>query len=202
MKCSCIVFFIILSVFLLLGRALGEDADYMPSKGLILEYSFDSVSPKGEMKWRVTVRTDDEVEFGGKRYLRQVHLVSQLGPGLHPSFSYLRKTKDGIYQMDGGISNTPNPSLEYLVIPLPLVSGKEWSYTAGTDTFQCKVEDVEDLYLPDRTIKDCVRISRARLVGQDPEYSEEFYAPKLGFAKRVSKIRETVYELVLEPTSK
>jgi hypothetical protein len=194
--------YFVLCVLVLPGCSRAEEPDYFPklSKGMIIEYAYSHYnSTNGEttrQKW--TYRVEDEVELGGKRYIKLVIFTSSI-PGSKPGLEFIRWAKDGIYQI--GMNND-----EFLLIQLPIAFGQEWT-TETTKTHR-KFEGVEDLYLPDRTIKGCLKMSQiskweykgAPFVGQTSEF---FFAPKIGLVKWTNRAFNdtSIAELVLEPSS-
>jgi hypothetical protein len=169
------------------------EPDYFPrpSIGTVMTYSCTTYNPliPETKKWKKTVRFEDEVELGGKRYFKKIAVVDL--PGLAPFISYNRWANDGIYSYD-----TTNKR-EFLVQPF-VVAGQEY------DIFirHYKVS-VENVYLPDRTLKDCLKISISYQGDGGVLITEEsLYAPKLGLVKYFSKASTgKVYEEIFEPTT-
>jgi hypothetical protein len=193
---KCLTVLSVLLLLLCLPYCLrAEEVEYFPKplKGVLFEYSVRIQDPSmpETKKFEQTMRLEDEVEMDGKRYLKLVY-VQDL-PGATPTISLKRWAKDGIYR------NYPNQGGEQLEIPLPIAVGQEWS----RGRFRCKAKGVEDVYLLNRTIKGCLKISttfRLENNGDILSSTEDFYAPKLGFLKSISKtsngiITETVLEI-------
>jgi hypothetical protein len=206
MKCLTAAIRAVLLLLCLPYCLRAEEVEYFPKplKGVLFEYSVRIQDPSmpETKQYKLTMRFEDEVEMDGKRYLKLVY-VQDL-PGATPTISLKRWAKDGIYQFVGHGAPLPtrnylNQGGEFLWIPLPIAVGQEWSRGRS----RCKAEGIEDVYLLNRTIKGCLKISttfRLENNGDILSSTEDFYAPKLGFLKSISKtsngiVRETVLEI-------
>ena len=141
----------------------------------------------------MTVRTEEEVELQGKKYLKTVAIPSGV-PGLPVHVEYRRHGVDGIWVIEDTAKDRP----EYCEVPFPVTIGRQWSYTTPDGTIQLKAETIEDLQLPNKTVKGCLKVSRSKTDTKGvKEDGYVYYAPTLGDVKIAIKSERFAMEAVL-----
>jgi len=176
------------------GCSSAQESEYFPKPSKnSREYSFEMTSGLlGSQKGKLTERIEDEIEIGGKKYFKHISVISGI-PGIPPTVQYRRHSKDGIYVVEGDVSKAP----EYREVPFPIAVGQEWSYTTAEGAHHCKAEAIEDLYLFDRTIKGCLKISKTHSMDGVKITTETYFARKFGDVKSIAHGPGIVIEAVL-----
>ena len=183
-----VVIYMIVSVLLILSACVKQQGEeYFPkaSTGAQWEYSLVYETPAGVQKGNIVIRIEGEETINGKKYYKQVSLISGI-PGEKPQISYNRRTKEGIYKID----DNHKDKLEYLMIPFPITVGKTWTVQSPDGQTHYRAEKIEPLTLPSRKYENCLRLSF--MVDREAMHIEGFsyLAPDVGEILCVQKIGE------------
>jgi hypothetical protein len=168
---------ILLLLYLVSVAVTHADEDiYNPlSVGLRWEASVDLTAPDGRTIHGSAIREIAGTEvIAGKTYFKSVTRFNDI-PGMTQFTTYRRKTKDGIYAING---HDPEKR-EYLETGLPLSVGKTWTATStDKETTVFSVERQETVTVRNRKYEKCFKVSY-RSDGLSP--SGYFYlAPNIG----------------------
>jgi hypothetical protein len=146
---------------------------------------------------QMIVRVSGEETINGLKYWK--HVGTSVGvPGELPSVTYERLGEGGLFVISEKQDGTR--SAEFLALPLPVAPGRSWTTTTSDGmTSVMKAEDIEDVDLPDKTYRNCLKIHmRTQFPGNGPSLEGWSYlAPGVGQVKRVLKLPRATMELTL-----
>ena len=177
-------YMLIAALLVLSACAKQKGEEYFPetTNGAQWEYVFNYVSPTGSHNGYIGIRIDGEETINGKKYYKEVTVI--LG-NPDPEICYKRKTKEGIYRIDGKHKDKP----EYLVTPFPLKVGNTWTVKAPDGLTRYQAQKIESVEVPNRKYENCLRISFQSDRGSvhcegisylSPGIGEVLYAQKIG----------------------
>ena len=163
-----------------------------PSVGRSQEYHISVHTPSGIQTFTGIERVEGKEKINGKTYYKTVTIYQDL-PGAEPDLSYERYTNDGIYAVD-----TDDPQQqEYLDIPFPLEEGMSWTISDSNSQLDVFFEGVEDVYLPDKTYQDCVKLSVTGFDDGEPISMELYFAKDVGLVRDTGTYAGMEYERIL-----
>ena len=193
--------FVLLVIFsLTTAGAKQEGEDYFPmSDGARWEYSTIFCADGNCNEGQLTSLIDGEETINGKKYFKGV----SVGDGAsEKKISYNRKGKEGIFSLSEKHKDKP----EQLVMPLPLTTGKTWtfqSYEPFLATNENSVVEKETVHLHDKKYDNCFKVStkglfeEGALKGTKVEVTT-YYAPNVGLVKSV--LRDPSNKITFERT--
>lgn len=191
---------LLLPVLLASACAKREGISYFPmSGGARWEYIANSCRGDDCKEGKSTYLIDGEETINGKKYYK---MVTVLGEALEQAISYNRITKEGVYRIWGKHKDKP----EQLVLPLPFMVGKTWTYQPHEpflSTNEMSVSGIETLSLDDKIYENCFKISLTSVVEEGAWKGVKilgtaYYAPNIGLIKQVLQFPDSAtQELVL-----
>ncbi len=137
-------------------------------------------------------RVEGKEKINGRTYYKTV-TIFQNAPGAEPILSYERYDKDGIYAID-----TDDPQqAEYLDTPFPLEDGSSWSVQYSDAQVDVRVEGLEDVYLPEKTYENCLKLSLTGFDTGEPVSLEQYYAEGVGMVRQTGTYGDMTVEINL-----
>jgi len=174
----------------------GEDIYNPLSVGLRWEASVDFTTPDGRTIHGTAIREIAGTEvIAGTTYFKSVTRFNDI-PGMTQFTTYRRKTKDGIYAING----FDPQKREYLETGLPLSVGKTWT-AAPSDKEKTvfSVESQETVTVGNRKYEKCFKVNYR---SDGPSPSGYFYlAPNIGNAIETLKQGGATFQFTLKSFS-
>jgi hypothetical protein len=172
-------YFVIVLVFLFAcsKQTPLEGEIYFPqgSEGSKWEYFMKYISSSGTKKERLSITTMGKESINGKKYNKQVSLLSgQQGEKTH--VSYNRRDRNGIYWID--LMNKDKP--EYIATPFPMTIGKTWTVMKSDGRVAYRAEKIENVKYLGRTYKNCLKVTYHGDTMNKPLEGFTYYAPHVG----------------------
>jgi hypothetical protein len=156
-----------------------DEASYIQLK-LGAEWTMDAqlMSAKGSSLPAVGRRViEEEVEKGGKKYLRERTWMEMDGKKVGEYTKLLRKDGTGLYSIIEG----QDDAAEKREIVLPLKVGQSWEFTVRDLVVKCTVIDLETVTIGSKTYENCFHL---RSSSADGKYVEDYWeAPVDGSIK-------------------
>lgn len=189
---------VLLSMTMVMLAACGDSGNRQyfpePKVGQSRTYLASFQTSAGIQTVTMIERVEGKEKINGKTYYKAV-TIFQNAPDAQPILSYERYSKDGIYAID-----TDDPQqAEYLDTPFPLENDSSWSVQHGNTQLDVRVEGFEDVYLPDKTYENCLKLSLTGFDGGAPVSLEQYYAEGIGMVRQTGTYGDMIVEITLQP---
>jgi hypothetical protein len=173
-----------------------QGEEYFPqiSKGSQWEYLVKFIAPSGKvMDGRLSVSIEGKDDINGKKYFKQVSLISGL-PGAKPQIGYSRRTEQGIFRIEG----TSKDTQEYLATPFPLTVGNSWTVKSQDGQILYLAESISGIKIMNREYTNSLKISfNGEKKGQHIEgYS--YFAANVGEIMTNMKVGDVIIQYILD----
>jgi hypothetical protein len=135
--------------------------------------------------------------IGDKSYFKTTETALGFGDQ-EPVVRYARKADEGVFEVDGQMSDQP----EYMLMPLDLKLDDQWAMmTAAGDSLACRAESIEGVEVPAGRYEESLKIvcSGRRLMSgyEAPAVIVEYRAPGVGLVQAVTEWGDVVITLRL-----
>ena len=170
--------------------------DHYPAitKGEQWEYSLEYTTPSaGLQRGTLTVSADAEEQINGKYYLRTVTSFTGVSD-FAASYTYYRKTAQGIYTIYGSHINAP----EFVETPFPLTIGKTWVVPHPDGALQYTAENIETVQAANQRYENCLKVSFRSQDQQSGFEGYSYHSPDFGEVKRVMKLNGSTIVYILK----
>ena len=186
-------YMIIAALLVLSACAKQKGEEYFPetTNGAQWEYVLNYDSPTGSQNGHIGIRIDGEETINGKKYYKEVTVI--LG-NPDPEICYKRRSKEGIYRIDGTHKDKP----EYLVTPFPLKVGDTWTVKTPDGLTRYQAQKIESVEMHNRKYENCLKISFQGVRGSIHCEGISYLAPGIGEVLYVQKIGENKLTYYLE----
>ena len=148
-------------------------------KGLKWEESYTTLGYT-QVSATINTRITGKETINGKEYWKVVSVPSGM-PGSEPTTNYLRKAKDGIHV----IYDSDPKKQDVLDFPLPIKIGKTWEISFPKGHAQNTITSIETVELPNRSYKDCIKMTSVGTYDSEQFESTIYFAPNIGSIKMV-----------------
>jgi len=189
-----IYFYFLLVVLLFSCSKKHSGSEYLPECGVGSEYIYtlELLSIAGKQTGQLISRVESSEEISGINYNKIVNIYSGI-PGLENEIFFIRYTPEGIYRLEKSTN-----SKEQILYPFPLLINTTWNFKDREGyKYECTVTSNEDLYLPEKTYKNCLKITWNGKKSYNEVEGLEYLAPGIGVVKSVWKYSGVVMEMVL-----
>jgi hypothetical protein len=190
-RMSCLIFLII-AMLCSCAQDQGEKYFPVPSQGTQWDYSVEYLTPSGAQKGNLSIRIEGNELINGKQYYKQLTLIPG-EPDAKPQISYNRRTKEGIYKIEGKHKDKP----EYLSTPFPISVGSTWTVQTPEGARHYKAESTDTIKIANREYKDCLKVTFIGQKGSMAFNGTSYLAPGIGEVKSILNIGEVtiIYSL-------
>jgi len=171
---------ILIALFLSACGGRENTKDYFPMDiGEQWEYEFSVNAPgSGVQTFTLTSRVEGNETINGNKYSQFVNVYHDL-PGAETEISYQRHTEEGLFSID---QKAPEQS-EHIDVPFPLEEGMIWTVVEVDSQIEYRFEGLEDVFLPDETYVDCLKLTFSGVSEGRLLTGEEYHAKGVGLVK-------------------
>jgi len=192
---------LIMLLFVLFACSEPQEGEvYFPksAKGSQWDYLFRYQTPEGKiLNGRMMVSIEGKETINGKKYYKQSSVISGI-QGAAPQYSYSRRTKEGIWRIEGV---TPNDR-EYLSTPFPLTVGKTWSVKSSDGVMNFVADRIETVKPLGKEYEDALKVYFSGDKGASHIEGYSYFAPHIGEIWTRIQIGNVGVEYILDKYSK